>query len=366
MIIEVPDMTRTDSTPPIVVLIPAYKPDERLVLLCRALQAASLPVLVVDDGSGPSFLPIFERAQEAGATLARHAVNLGKGRALKTGINIILQRWPSLGGVGTADADGQHVPEDIGRVMAAMREHPNALVLGARAFSGNVPTRSLVGNTITRYVYQFASGLRCTDTQTGLRGLPASALPLMMQIPGERYEYEMDMLLRLRDMNLSLYEVPIQTIYYDNNRGSHFSALRDATRVFLVILRYLTVSILSYCMDYGLYLLLLRISGIMPWMSYVLARLGSGLFHFSASRVAVFHRRGGKLAIVRYFLLAILQTLIGAGLVEVLGSRLGLPLSIVKIPVDALLFLLGYVAQRELVFTDRFRRKKARPDSPKP
>ncbi|HML46629.1 MAG TPA: bifunctional glycosyltransferase family 2/GtrA family protein [Clostridia bacterium] len=298
-------MTRTDPMLPIVVLIPAYKPDERLVALCQALQANDLPILVVDDGSGPQFQPVFERAQAFGATVARHAVNLGKGRALKTGINIILQRWPSLAGVVTADADGQHAPEDIGRVMAAMREHPDALILGARAFSGNVPVRSRVGNTITRYVYQFASGMRCTDTQTGLRGLPATALPLMMQIRGERYEYEMDMLLRLRDMNLALFEVPIQTIYYDNNRGSHFSALRDASRVFLVILRYLAVSILSFCIDYGLYLLLLRISGIQPWMSYILARIGSGLFNFSVNRIAVFNRRGGKLAVVRYFLLAV-------------------------------------------------------------
>ncbi|MEG0767792.1 MAG: glycosyltransferase family 2 protein, partial [Clostridia bacterium] len=188
-----------------VVLIPAYKPDERLLTLCQALRTAQLAVLVVDDGSGVSFAPLFTQVVVQGVPVVRHAVNLGKGRALKTGINEALQRYPHLAGLITADADGQHTPTDILRIIDAMRAHPDALVTGARTFAGAVPFRSRAGNIITRNVYHFVTGIRCQDTQTGLRGIPACALASMIKLSGEGYEFEMTMLLKLRDLRLPLF-----------------------------------------------------------------------------------------------------------------------------------------------------------------
>ena len=334
-------------------LIPAYKPDVRMVTLCRELRDAGFDVLLVDDGSGDSFHPVFEQAKALGCHVERHAVNLGKGRALKTGINAALNMYEHLSGVITADADGQHTCADILRIAAAMEKRPNALVMGMRRFTGNVPFKSRAGNAITRHVYRFVTGVRCHDTQTGLRGIPASALGSMLQLPGERYEYEMTMLLRLRDLRLSLYEMEIETIYIDDNKGSHFHPLRDAARIYSVILRFLLSSILSFGLDYTLYLFCLGTLGFSPWLCYTVARVASSLFNYQLNRMTVFSGRGGRLSIVKYYLLATCQLAMGAALVELLHLTLHLNAAWVKIPVDAALFLASYVLQRDFVFGER-------------
>ncbi|MCL1963793.1 MAG: bifunctional glycosyltransferase family 2/GtrA family protein [Firmicutes bacterium] len=334
----------------LLVLIPAYKPDARMVALCRALRGEELPVLVVDDGSGNAFRPLFEEVMDLGCHVERHAVNLGKGRAIKTGINAALNAFPDLFGVITADADGQHTCADILRIAEVMRKEPHALVMGMRKFAGNVPLKSRAGNAITRHVYRFATGIRCHDTQTGLRGIPGGALPAMLRLPGERYEYEMTMLLRLRSLRLSLREVEIETIYIDGNKGSHFNPLRDAARIYSVIFRFLLSSILSFCVDYALYLFCLKALGLAPWLCYAAARVLSSLFNYQLNRRAVFGGSAGKLSVLRYYLLAVTQLAAGAGLVELLHTALGLSASWVKIPVDTLLFLVSFILQRDFVF----------------
>ena len=229
-------MTETKYTRA-VVLIPAYKPDERLIDLTRELIDNKLDVLLVDDGGKEAFRHIFEACRSLGAEVAVHAVNMGKGRALKTGINAALLRWPDMAGIVTADADGQHTPKDILRLIDALHAHPDKLVLGSRAFTGNVPKKSLWGNKITRTVYALVSGVKVGDTQTGLRALPRCALEAMARIDGERYEYEMNVLLKLREMNIGVFEVPIETIYINDNAGSHFNPVRDAIKIYSVILR---------------------------------------------------------------------------------------------------------------------------------
>lgn len=347
---------------PVLVLLPSYMPDARMVALCQELRTAGLEVLVVDDGSGEAFRPFFEEAALLGCHIERHAVNLGKGRALKTGINAAMNRYEGLRGVVTADGDGQHTCHDILRIIDAMAEHPKALVTGARAFTGNVPFKSRAGNTITRYVYRFVTGIRCQDTQTGLRGIPADALGGMLKLPGERYEYEMTMLLKLRDMQMPLHEVAIDTIYIDDNKGSHFHPLRDAARIYSVILKFLTSSLLSFGLDYALYIIALHVLHLVPWLGYVLARFLSSLFNYSINRNAVFGGRGGRFSIVRYYILATGQLAVGAGLVLLLHNLLGLNATWIKIPVDALLFLVSYVLQRDFVFGDRWRRKQGSTD----
>ncbi len=342
---------------PIVVLIPAYKPDQRLVDLCAKLLELDLPVLLVDDGGGEKYRHLFDAAHALGCRVERHAVNLGKGRALKTGINTAMGAWPNLAGIVTADADGQHTCEDILHIIAAMREHPRALVTGARVLK-EMPLKSRFGNTLTRHVYRFVTGIRCTDTQTGLRGLPAVALGDMLRMPGERYEYEMTMLLKLRDLKMALVEVPIDTIYIDDNKGSHFNPFKDSIRVYSVILRFLLSSIVSFGVDYALYLFLLKAIHLLPWQGYALARALSSLLNYSLNRMAVFGGRGGKASIVRYYLLAAAMMAIGAGLVALLTDLLDLSATWVKIPVDVVLFFLSYVIQRDFVFGDGWRHKK--------
>ena len=338
---------------PVVVLIPAYKPDERLIDLTRELLEKNLPVMLVDDGGKKEFRAIFDACRELGAEVAVHAVNMGKGRALKTGINACMNVWPDMAGIVTADADGQHTPTDILRLVDAMREHPTDLILGSRAFTGNVPKKSLWGNMITRTVYALVSGIRVGDTQTGLRGLPAVALEAMARIDGERYEYEMNVLLKLKDMGIGVFEVPIETIYINDNAGSHFNPVRDAMRIYGVIfkhlLTYLFSSGFSFVVDYALYWLCLGF-GLAGWLSYVLARIVSSQINYRMNKNLVFGGRGGKWSMVKYYALCVVQGALGAGLVHVLPTVLPVSEAFIKIPVDIVLFMLSYMIQRDYVF----------------
>jgi len=337
----------------VVVLIPAYKPDERLIELTRELREKELRVMLVDDGGQEAFRHIFNACRELGAQVAVHAVNMGKGRALKTGINACLVEWPDLSGIVTADADGQHTPTDILRLIDAMDAHPDTLILGSRAFTGNVPKKSLWGNKITRTVYALVSGIRVGDTQTGLRGLPKCALEAMARIDGERYEYEMNVLLKLRDMNIGVFEVPIETIYIDDNAGSHFNPVRDAIKIYMVIFKhlftYLFSSGFSFVVDYALFWLCLGF-GLSGFVSYALARLVSSQVNYRLNKHTVFGGRGGKYSMVKYYALCVVQGAVGAGLVQFLPTVLPISAGVIKIPVDIILFMLSYVIQRDYVF----------------
>ena len=338
------------NTAGVIVLIPAYKPDERLISLTRELRGQGLEVMLVDDGGQEAYASIFEQCRALGARMAVHAVNLGKGRALKTGINAALLAWPDLEGIVTADADGQHTPRDIVRLIDALREHPNALVLGSRQFTGEVPFKSRWGNRITRFVYALASGVHVGDTQTGLRALPRCSLEAMMRIDGERYEYEMNVLLKLRDMKLTVFEVPIETIYIDDNAGSHFNPVRDAFRIYMVIFKYLFSSVTSFAVDYLLYWLCLGFFKFSPLVSYALARLVSSQVNYHLNKHTVFSGRGGRHSMVKYYALAVVQGLLGAWLVQLLPQVLPISAAIIKIPVDLALFAVSYFIQRDFVF----------------
>ena len=336
-----------------VVLIPAYKPDERLIDLTRELIEKNLRVMLVDDGGQQTFTHIFEACRQLGAKVAVHAVNMGKGRALKTGINACMIEWPDMTGIVTADADGQHTPTDILRLLEAMEQHPDKLILGSRAFTGNVPKKSLWGNKSTRAVYALVSGIRVGDTQTGLRGLPVCALEAMARIDGERYEYEMNVLLKLKDMNIGVFEVPIETIYINDNAGSHFNPVRDAIKIYGVIFKhlfaYLFSSGFSFVVDYALFWLCLGF-GLGGFISYAIARLISSQVNYRLNKHTVFGGRGGKYSMVKYYALCVVQGAIGAGLVHVLPAILPVSEAFIKIPVDIVLFMLSYMIQRDYVF----------------
>lgn len=340
----------------IVVLIPAYKPDERLIDLTKELIDKDFDVMLVDDGGKEAFRHIFEACKELGAKVAVHAINLGKGRALKTGINACVNEWTDLFGIITADADGQHTPADILRLKEAMYQHPDKLVLGAREFSGDVPLRSMLGNKITRFVYRLVSGNKTNDTQTGLRGLPRCALEKMIRVEGERYEYEMKILLELRNMEIGLTEIPIETIYINDNEGSHFNPLVDSLKIYGVIFKhffsYLFSSGLSAVVDYLLYWLFLGF-GLHRFISYVLARIVSSQVNYRMNKNVVFGGRGGKNSMLKYYLLCIVQGALGAGLVWFLPTVLPISAAIIKIPVDIVLFLISYAIQRDHVFNDK-------------
>jgi glycosyltransferase involved in cell wall biosynthesis len=222
-----------------VVVIPAFQPGGDLLDLVQGLRAgSSAPVVVVDDGSGPRYAPLFVAvAAIAEVSVLTHASNLGKGRALRTGMEHVLRVHPSAMGVVTADADGQHAVEDVIGVIERLRAHPDAVILGARGFTGAVPLPNRVGNLLGRWVLARVTGLALSDAQTGLRGIPWACLPHLVELRSTGYEFETEMLLLACSRGMRIVEQPIKTIYFDGGRRSHFRPFRDSLRIAGVIAR---------------------------------------------------------------------------------------------------------------------------------
>lgn len=337
----------------VAVLIPAYCPDELLLQLLDQLKAIGLKAFVVDDGSGAEFDSIFQQAQGKCDLVMRYPINKGKGGAIKYGISQIVEKHSEVLGIITADADGQHAPEDILHVAEAFMQKTDRFIIGGRSFDGQVPLKSRLGNTIIRGAFTLASGCKIKDTQTGLRALPTCFSSQLLALEGERYEYEMNMLLSLRGWGADYLEVPIQTIYLDENKRSHFNPVRDALVIFGSVLRFALASIVCFLIDNALFAFFVYLIHIPVGYSYVLARICSATTNFVVNKHLVFRSKSKWwTSLIRYAILA--------GLVMIVGSlsttflvRLGMWDMLAKILVDTVLFFSNYWIQKRFVFANK-------------
>lgn len=231
-------------------IIPALNPDNQLLELVKEIRIQHLPlhIVIVDDGSDSTTAAIFEDLKyNYDCMICRHAENYGKGAAIKTGIAYVLQRYPKNNGFLTADADGQHQAADIRKVVTAMAEYPEHIILGTRDLTrGKVPLKSRLGNLITAGTFTMITGISLNDTQTGLRGIPGRYAKLALTVEGRRYEYETHFLLQAANRKILFKEVEIPTIYINHNQGSHFRPIRDAFRIYYIILKYSLFSAQSF------------------------------------------------------------------------------------------------------------------------
>ena len=333
----------------LVVLIPAYKPDERLAVLVARLRGArrDCAVLVVDDGSGPQYAPFFSAARARGAEVVSSPVNQGKGQALRTGLAHAAATWPDAD-VVCADADGQHTPSDIEAVATRVRETGH-MTLGVRRFTGPVPLRSRIGNDVTALLFRGATGWRLGDTQTGLRGYPAGRLTWLQEVPGDRYEYELSALLRAHEL---VEQVEITTVYEPGNTSSHFRPVQDSARIYAPLLRFMGASLASFGIDWLGVMVIFAMTGSLL-AAVVGARLVSGTANFFMNR-RVFRARRGTVVrtTVRYVILAV-SLLAASYLVLKALTAVGIPLGIAKVLGDGAIYVASYVAQRRLVFRER-------------
>jgi glycosyltransferase involved in cell wall biosynthesis len=337
----------------VIVLIPAYQPDASLPALVRALRNAdaSLRLLVVDDGSGPAYAGVFAAVRAAGGETIGYPHNGGKGHALKAGFAHVLAAGAD--DVVTADSDGQHRAADILRVAQRVR-HGDALVLGGRRFTGDVPWRSRFGNLVARGAFRLATGVAVHDTQTGLRGFPAAMLPELLRIGGERFDYELAMLLAEQKR---LDEIPIETVYLHENASSHFRPLVDSVRVLRPLLRYAAASLASFLLDLVLLQLISWATGSLL-LGVLGARVVSASANFVLNRRLVFGGGGRMRAdALRYAGLAL--GLLAANYLALLAlSSAGVPLLAAKLITEAGLYVIGFAAQRWFVFARRGRGRK--------
>ncbi len=332
-----------------IILIPAYKPDEKFIKFANELMTAECTVVSVDDGSGEDCRPYFAQVEEMGVTVLVHPENKGKGAALKTGIRYIMAHFPGCG-IITADCDGQHTVKDILRVASKMDKHPDKLILGSRFKSmKDVPLRSALGNTVTRLAFKIATRVSIRDTQTGLRGLPAEALSKMVEVEGDRYEYEMNVLLKLKEWELGFKEVSVATIYIEDNKSSHYNTLKDSWKIFKQIAKFCTSSVFCFLLDYGLFLTFDKLLGGDSALAYVFARLISGTTNYLLNSKLVFKQGGGKTAL-KYFLTALLVAFAGSMCTDLFKGLLSIPSVLCKVLIDLPLFVVNYYLQRQFVF----------------
>lgn len=344
------------------IIIPAYEPDEKMIALLERMKQADIKdIIIIDDGSaGQKYQELFERSEkEFHCTVLHHAVNLGKGRALKTAFNYCLNTYPEMAGVITIDSDGQHKVEDMLRCMEKMRENPEALVLGCRAFqTQGVPFRSRFGNVLTSKVFKYLVGVEITDTQTGLRGIGVPFMKHLMNVKGERFEFETNMLIETKNMGITIEEVKIETIYLDDNKSSHFHPIKDSIQIYAAFGKFLFSSLSSSVVDLSLFALFCGVfrDRELKMMSYlvlstILARVCSAAYNFFINYKVVFksEMKMGK-ALMRYLVLAIFQMSLSALLVNNIYPFWGGAEIAVKIPVDIFLFLASFVIQREIVY----------------
>lgn len=351
------------SVPSVTVVIPSLNPDEKLAATVAALTELGFrDIVLVNDGSSPESLRYFP-TDFPECTLLTHPVNQGKGAALKTAFRYYLQRNEATGGVITVDGDGQHSAEDVLRCAQAM-VRDNAVVLGVRDFTqANIPLRSRMGNRLTSLVFRFFCGLKIADTQTGLRAIPAGYLPAMLEVEGERYEYETNMLFCLKERSIPYVQEKIQTIYIEENQTSHFRPIRDSIRIYGRILRFVASSLFSSLLDLGLFFLLSCVlPGILGLASdaicTLLARIVSSLFNFSINRKNVFRSKSSAgTSLLRYYILAVGILILSSASITAVSLLFGmidgsyaLIKTVCKFLIDSLLFVLSFRAQQNWVF----------------
>ena len=338
-----------------VVLIPAYQPRQVLVDTTTQLLAVGLAVVVVDDGSGEEYQDVFSGLDER-VHLVRHAINRGKGAALKTGIEYIehiADRYVII----TADADGQHAVSDVERIARAYRRHSHTLLLGSRTFEvDDIPLRSKFGNVLTRRIFSLLTHRRLNDTQTGLRAFDNDLVGFMLSVPGERFEYEMNVLLACSREGIEIVELPIKTIYENNNETSHFNPIKDSLAIYGQIIKFASSSLLAFGVDYMMFVLLLQLTSSWALATSVIfantgARLVSASFNFTTNKKFVFCHKGTLAkSILSYALLAAVILLANTIFLTVLTSIFGIAPVLAKIITEIALFFASYFVQKNIIF----------------
>ena len=291
----------------------------------------------------------FERVKQLPDTsLLTNAVNLGKGAALKHGMNHILVNHPTCIGVVTADADGQHSVADILKVAAELQAKPDNVIFGARQFGLNVPLRSRLGNLVSRYVYRFFIGLSLSDTQTGLRGIPRSLMARCLSIRANRYEFETEQLVIIQSSGMPVREIPIETIYIDDNRSSHFRPLLNSAQIYFVLLRYVASSLITEAVDIVVFATIMAWSGDLV-LSNTIGRMVAIWAQFTLLQKFVFRLRGNAKMFAAYLGLVVLSGIVSTALQIQIANLVPFPVA-AKILAEVSVFLFNFLFLRDLVF----------------
>ena len=366
----------------IAIVIPSLDPDEKLNSTVDGMVDAGFKhIILVDDGSSEEHKEPFRAAlaEHPECRLVVHEVNKGKGRALRDAFAYIAENLPDVRGVITVDGDGQHTPEDTVRLAKEMEIRPGHVILGCRDFSqSHVPTHNKLGNRISALIYRAVYGIKLTDTQTGLRAIPAEYIKAFAEeVQGDRYEYETNMLIYIKDHGIPYGEIPIQTVYIDDNSSSHFNVFKDSYWIYKPIILFVLGSCIATVVDLLVFTLLNTLSengvGLLAaaaafiqkhfisdyttarlFIPTAVARIISSLVDYNFSRTKVFGSKDpARKTIWKYYVICVVRMLLSWLFLSFLTNILhahGLIVTLLKVVVDLILFFISYNWQRKWVF----------------
>lgn len=358
----------SDLTKKVLILIPALNPASDFEkYIDELIENGFNSILVINDGSSKEHEKVFENInKKIGCNVIEHKVNEGKGKAIKTGLKYFVENenMNDFIGVITADSDGQHLVKDIKNIAKKMEENSNSLLLGVRDFSGeNIPSKSSFGNKLTSKVFKTFYGAKISDTQTGLRGIPINLIDNFINLAGNRYEYETNMLIESVLKKIPILEIPIETVYINNNEGSYFRPVHDSIsiywRIFNSFIKYSMISIISCIIDitlFKLFLVFVKLNfteTVTIILATVFARIISSLINFLLNKKFSFNsNKKIKNTIVKYYILCVIQMILSAILVSSIFKLTRFSEVIIKLVVDTILFVINFRIQRTYIFNE--------------
>lgn len=338
-----------------IVIIPSLEPNENIIKLIEELKNLNFAnIIIVNDGSNRHYDHIFDKLKSLGCIIITHKKNIGKGESLKDGIKYASKYFDKKGYI-TADGDYQHLPTDILKVASELENNQNKILLGVRNFKNkNVPLKSRFGNKFSSIFFKLQTGIALEDTQTGLRGIPKEYTKLALEAEGKRYDYEMNFLRKVALNKIELKEVEIETIYNDQNKGSHFKTVSDAILIYKELIHCIINSLLSATLDIALFAILvntfLGATALYIAIANITARLLSGVFNFFVnSKIAFKSKEKMYKQIYRYITLFIAQLIVSSLLIAIL-STIPINIVIIKIFIDITIFVVNYFIEKRFIF----------------
>jgi len=337
-------------------IIPAYNPDEHLIeLIDNIRKNSNLAIFIIDDGSKKDTQKFFKEIEDKNykdVVILKHAINMGKGAALKTVFNYILVNYPNIKGVVTLDSDGQHSIKDCLRVLKVLETKNSSLVLGYRSFSRDIPLKSYIGNNISKFIYKIVLGRSFQDTQTGLRGLNREFMKECLKIKSNRFEFETEQLAIATQKNLDIDEIAIETIYIENNKASSFRPLVDSVKIYFVLFRYGITSIITALSDFIVFLIALSMGASIFWANMIARTVSIGVQYFLIGKYVFFSKATLKSFII-FSIYVYIMGIVSASTQVLLVKDFNTPVVPTKIIVEGLLFFVNFAFLRLFIFSNK-------------
>ena len=343
------------TVPAFYLVLPAYNPGQVVRRMVKQASGHADHVVIVDDGCCSSQREVLRQCAGGNVEVLSHTGNLGKGFALHTGIRHCLASMQEGDWILTMDSDGQHDPNDIQKFKALASNENVHFVVGERLDTAKVPFKSRIGHLVSTALFRIQFGTKIKDTQTGMRLLSKRFAEMVIDTisPG-RFEFEMDMLVLAARRLPRIHAVEINTIYFDGNKGSKFRPLLDSYRVLSVFFKYGMVSIVSFLIDYLLFVALSYLVGIPYLAANAMARVVSAIANFAGHKQISFRSRGQVIRKASKYVLAVFNALLMASVsLHVAVEYLSIPEYLAKPMADSLVFVINFYVLNRLVFVNR-------------